>query len=181
MSHFTLILSPPKQLQKYSCMCVWEKESTHSCCSASSLPALRVWVISLFFYQGICRVCIISLSLEDGRGFYKPVAFRTSSFKHYSRWQVSFGFVDLSTSKWSRDSVAYSFLILPCDCFIALLAMIVLNILWPLSFLLKIRISTIKHFNLLTISYLLFFLFFFLLLLLVHIINIITINNKIVQ
>lgn len=96
-----------------------------------------------------------SVSREDRRGFYKPKAFCTSSFKHYSEGWISFSLTDLRIFKWFRQSAAFFFWILPYEGFPALLAVIVLNILLLLSFSFKIGISIVKHFSLLTICYLL--------------------------
>lgn len=132
-------------------MCVWVCTTAHSHNSGPSLVALGVYIITVFFHQGIWRVCTIIASLEDSRGFYKPMASCTSSFKHYSQGWISFSLTDLRIFKWFRQSAALFFWILPYKGFLALLAMIVLNTLLLLFF-------SLKHFNLLTSCYLLSFL-----------------------
>lgn len=97
----------------------------------------------------------MAASPQDRRSFYKATPLRTSSFKHYSQGWISFSLTDLRIFKWFRQSAAFFFWILPYEDFPALLAMIVLNILLLLSFSFKTGISTVKHFNLLTICYLL--------------------------
>lgn len=158
MSLFTLIFPFAQTAgeSQFACMCV--------CVCVHDLAQSQLWLIAdgikgtynhSVFHQGICRVCTIVASLEDRRGFYKPKAFCTSSFKHYSEGWISFSLTDLRIFKWFRQSAAFFFWILPYEGFPALLAMIVLNILLLLSFSFKTGISIVKHFNLLTICYLL--------------------------
>lgn len=97
----------------------------------------------------------MTASSQARRSFYKATSFHTSSFKHYRQGWISFSLTDLRIFKWFRQSAAFFFWILPCEDSPDLLAMIVLNILLLLSFSFKTGISTIKHFNLLTICYLL--------------------------
>lgn len=155
--HFSVLLFPLlKQLEKavsvYMCVCVHDRVQSRLGLVADGIKGTYNCSV---FHQGIWRVRTIAVPLEDRRGFYKLTAFRTSSFKHYSQGWISFSFTDLRIFKWFRQSAAFFFWILPYEGFLALLAMIVLNILLLLSFSFKTGISTVKHFNLLTICYLL--------------------------
>lgn len=155
MSLFTLILHFAQTAGKSQlCVCVWAHNHTQSRLGLVADGIKGTYNRSVF-HQGIWGVCTIAVSLEDRRGFYKPTAFCTSSFKHYSQGWISFSLTDLRIFKWFRQSAAFFFWILPYEAFLAPLAMIVLNIPLLLSFSFKTGISTIKHFNLLTICYLL--------------------------
>lgn len=153
--HFSLLFFLLlKQLEKAGSVCVCVHDCARSWLGlvADGINGTRNRSV---FHQGIWRVRTIAASLEDRRGFYKPAAFCTSSFKHYSQGWISFSLADLRIFKWFRQSAAFFFWILPYEGFLALLAMIVLNILLLLSFSFKTGISTVKHFKLLTVCYLL--------------------------
>lgn len=154
MSLFTLFFSLLKQLGKAAsvCVCVHSHAQLRLGLVADSIKGTYNRTV---FHQGISGVCTTAASLEGRRSFYKPMAFHASSFKHNSQGWISFSLTDLRIFKWFRQSEAFFFWILLYEGFLALLAMIVLNILLLLSFSFKTGISTIKHFNLLTTCYLL--------------------------
>lgn len=148
--HFSLFFFFLKQLEKASSVCVCVHDCVQSWLGLVADGIKGTYNRSVF-HRGIQRLRTVAVSREDRRGFYKPTAFRTNSFKHYSQGWISFSLTDLRIFKWFRQSAAFFFWILRYEGFLAPLAMIVLNILLLLSFSFKTGISTVKHFNLLTI------------------------------